>query len=372
MTDVTKTKKPNKPVSRRTVLAGTAATAAALSMPWVRRASAAQFSGKKIRVLTWSDATGQAAVKNILKPFEKMTGAKVIADLTGTTSDMIAKIKASAARPQYDLVILSGFGANALADANLLSKPDLSKIPNIERVSPKHRTGANGFGVGYFLWSDGLVYNTKAYSSPPKSYGVLWDDANKGKIFVPPAKNLAAMELVIVATKVAGGDAFADPEPGFKLLSKLKDRVLTISTNANQLADLFRSGSLNAGGVYSPLEASKYIRDPSYNLSGTYDLEEGFFIDLQYMVAPKGHPGDSKVVHALYDFALDSKVQGAMAEAVWYGPINQDAALSDAARNDPNVPSPEIVKKRTVEVDSAYLASVREDWIKRYTAAIGG
>ena len=51
-------------------------------------------------MLTWTDVTGQAAVRNIVKLFEKQTGARVIADLTGTTAQMVAKIKASAARPQ--------------------------------------------------------------------------------------------------------------------------------------------------------------------------------------------------------------------------------------------------------------------------------
>src|ERR1044072_9395610 len=94
----------DKPLSRRTFVAGTAAAAAALQAPWIRRPSAAEFTGQEIRVLTWLDATGQAAVRNILQPFQHKTGAKIISDLTGTTSDMIAKIKASAARPQYDLV----------------------------------------------------------------------------------------------------------------------------------------------------------------------------------------------------------------------------------------------------------------------------
>ncbi len=370
------THKPHqyRPVDRRTFLKTAALGAAAISLPRVGPAEAADgpFSGKELRVLTWSDATGKAAVKNILKPFEERTGAKIIADLTGTTSDMIAKIKASAARPQYDVVILSGFGANALVEAGLLAKPDPSKIPNMAAVDDKYKTGADGYGVGYFLWSDGLLYNTKTYPTPPKTYGVLWDDANKGKIFVPSSTNLAAMELVIVATKLAGGDAFVDPEPGFKLLAELKDRVLTISTNPNQLADLFRSGSLNAGGPYSPLVLTKFINDPAYNLSGTYDLDEGFFVDLQYMVSPKGHPGDVEVVHALYDFALDPAVQGAMAEEVWYGPINGDTVLSNAAKNNPNIPSPDVIKNRTNVMDGAELARVRDDWITRYKSAIGG
>ena len=74
-------------LKRRTFLGGSAAAAAAIVLPspFLRKAYAQEFAGKEIRVLTWSDATGQAAVKNILKTFEAKTGARVVADLTGTT-----------------------------------------------------------------------------------------------------------------------------------------------------------------------------------------------------------------------------------------------------------------------------------------------
>jgi len=358
-----------KPLSRRTFVVSTGAAAIALQMPWVRRASAAEFAGKKIRVLTWSDPTGQAAVRNILKPFEQKTGARVIADLTGATSDMIAKIKASAARPQYDLVILSGFGASTLAEAGLLEKLPAEALPNLKQVAAEYQTGADGFGIGYFLWSDGLVFNTKTYADPPKSFGALWDAANKGKIILPPPANLGALELVIVAARMAGGDAH-NPDGGFELLSKLKGQVLAISQNSSQMADLFRSNSAAVGAVYSPLTFADFIPKGEYNLSGTYDLTEGFFVDLQFMVVPKGHPGDTEVIAALVDYALDAKVQGKMAEEVWYGPINQNAVMSEQAMKSPYIPTPEVIKSRTVKVDPAYLASVRDDWIKRYTQAV--
>ena len=358
-------------VSRRTFLAGSTAAAVALQAVWSERAGAADFSGKTIRVLTWADATGQAAVRNILQSFEAATGARIVADLTGTTSDMIAKIKASAARPQYDVVILSGFGASTLAKEGLLEKPSPDAIPNLARVLPDYRTGADGHGIGYFLWSDGLVFNTAAYPEAPKSFDVLWADSNKGKIFLPPADNLYALELIIIAARLAGGDA-KNPDAGFEMLAKLKERTLTISSNANQLAELFRSDSLNAGGVYSPLEMANFIPNKDYHLSGTYDLKEGFFVDLQFMVVPKGHPGDTEVIYALLNHALDPTVQGMMAEEVWYGPINQDAVLSEKARKSPYVPSPEVVKDKTVRVDADHLASVREDWIRRYTSAVVG
>jgi putative spermidine/putrescine transport system substrate-binding protein len=361
--------------TRRGLLRRALDTSLILGMaPFVKPAGAQarRFDGREIRVLTWSDATGQAAVRNIFKTFEAETGAKVIADLTGTTSEMVAKIKASAAKPQYDVVILSGVGAHTLAQAGLLEKPDIAKIPNVENVFPAYRTGAEGHGVGYYLWSDGLLFNTKTYGSPPRSYKVLWEEANAGKISIPPANNVLALELIIVASRLAGSDAMKNPDPGFEMLARLKDRVLTNSTNANQLAELFRTGSLNASGVYSPLEMSGFIPNPEYNVSGTYDLEEGFFVDLQFMVVPKGHPGDSDVTYGLINHALDPAVQGKMAEDVWYGPINEKAQLSDKAKNSPYIPSPEVVKTRTIKVDNTQLAKVREDWMKRYVEAVGG
>ncbi|TGQ29429.1 ABC transporter substrate-binding protein [Mesorhizobium sp. M00.F.Ca.ET.216.01.1.1] len=355
-------------IHRRSVLAGAAtATAAAMLGPLSRPVLADDkiLAGKQIRVLTWADATGRAAVENIIKPFEEATGARVIADLTGTTSEMVAKIKASAARPQYDVVILSGVGAIELASAGLLARPDTAKIPNLERVLPEYRSGANGFGVGYYLWSDGLVYNTKTFASPPDSYAVLWDEKT-GKIFVPPANDLGAAELIIAAARLAGGSEH-NPDPGFELLRKLKDRILTFSTNAGQLAELFQSNALHAGAVYSPLQMADFIREPQYNASGTFDLKEGFFVDLQFMVLPKGAPGDIEVAHALLNQALDPVTQGKMAEAVWYGPINQDAQLSETAKQSPYIASPRLIKEKAATIDWDHLASVRADWIKRYT-----
>jgi putative spermidine/putrescine transport system substrate-binding protein len=85
---------------------------------------------------------------------------------------------------------------------------------------------------------------------------------------------------------------------------------------------------------------------------------------------PNGHPGDAGVVNAFLNHALDPEVQGKMAEAVWYGPINQDAALPESAKKSPFIPSPQVIRDRANRVDSAYLATVRDKWIERYTEAV--
>ena len=123
-----------KRISRRQFLTrpGAAATVGAFSIaggfPLIlkggsAKASNKQYEGRSIRILTWTDESGRAAVKHIIKPFQQETGANVVTDLTAATAEMVAKVKASAQKPQFDLIILSGVGAIELANAGLLQKP---------------------------------------------------------------------------------------------------------------------------------------------------------------------------------------------------------------------------------------------------------
>jgi len=68
-------------VSRRQFIKtiGVASVAAAtLSAPFVHAADS-KFKGKTLRLLTWSDDTGMAALRNIAATFEAKNGPKVIA-----------------------------------------------------------------------------------------------------------------------------------------------------------------------------------------------------------------------------------------------------------------------------------------------------
>ena len=169
---------------------GAALAASTLPMPFINlRAQEHNFSGKTLRLLTWSDDTGAAALRNIAATFTAKTGAKVIADRADGTSGMVAKVKAAGDRPTYDVITLAGVGASGLGDAGLLVKPDLDKLPNLKDVAPQYRTGANGFGVGYLLWSDGLIYNTSTVKTRP----VVVRSALGSEVRRPPVPAAARM-----------------------------------------------------------------------------------------------------------------------------------------------------------------------------------
>jgi putative spermidine/putrescine transport system substrate-binding protein len=353
-------------------LAGSLTAASAVSglMSVTASRAAATFSGDTIRVLTWTDESGQAAVKNILEPFAAQTGAKIIPDLTGATSEMVAKIKASASNPQYDLVFLSGVGATELAKQGLLERPDLTKIPNLSKVPDALRTSDGGFSVGYLLATLGLMFSTARVSSIPTSWKTMWDDKYDHKLFVPPPQWTDAMALTLAAIKLAGA-SIKSPDAGFALLAKLKDRVLMLGENPPQTADLFRSGSLDIGGPTCPLYYPGILDKPEYALNIAYDLDEGFYIDPQFMVMPKGHPGNSDAVLALMNYALDASVQAKMATAVAYGALNSEVSLPADVLKRPGMVSTALLKQKGIPMNQPGLVPVRSEWIQRYTEIFG-
>ena len=148
----------------------------------------------------------------------------------------------------HDVITLAGVGAAGLAEAGLLAKPDLNRLPNLKDVAPQYRTGANGFGIGYLLWSDGLIYNTATVKSAPSSYEALWDPKYAGRLFLPPPEWAEAVDLAIIAAKLAGGSQ-QNIDPGFRKLAQLKDRVMTLGENPNQVADLFTARSTSAASI---------------------------------------------------------------------------------------------------------------------------
>jgi putative spermidine/putrescine transport system substrate-binding protein len=356
------------PLYRRRLLkiGAAAASLPLIGMPRLVRAQDKPLTGKTVRLLTWADDTGTAQLKNIVAPFEERTGAKVIADRTGGTSSMVAKLKAAGDRPTYDVITLSGAGATALAAAGLLAKPDQNKIPNLQDVSVKYRFGADGYAIGYLLWTNGLIYSTKTYSSPPDSYSALWDKNVAKNIFLPPADYLESMQTVVMAARFAGGDQ-SNPEPGFKKLEELKDRVVMLGENPNQVADLFRSGSLDLGGLYSPAFFPQAVKDPSYNMSASYAMKEGFYTQTLMTVIPRSRPGDDDAVYEFVNQTIDPVSQGKMAEDILNGAVNGKAVLSEAARNSPYIPTPEQIAEHATTHDEAQLAKTMSDWTRRYT-----
>ena len=182
---------------------------------------------------------------------------------------------------------------------------------------------------------------------------------------MPPPQFAEAVDLAIIAAKMSGGSQ-QNIDPGFKKLMELKDRVMTLGENPNQVADLFRTGSLDIGGIYSPAFFPDQIRKPEYKMGVTYGMKEGFATQLMFTVIPKSHPADSDLIHAFINHSLDAGVQGRMAADVLNGPVNSKAVIPAESRAF--VPSPKQIDFRPGEL----LGSVSgELGLRRFLEAQG-
>ena len=96
-------------------------------------------------------------------------------------------------------------------------------------------------------------------------------------------------------------------------------------------------------------------------------MKEGFYTDLMLSVMPKNRPGDTDLVYAFINHSLDPLVQGKMAEDIYNGPVNAKAIISAEARKSPYILTPEQIAEKAIMHDNAFLASVHDQWIRRYT-----
>lgn len=179
--------------SRRRFLEGAAgaagvAGAAALSGAGLAGAvevaeAAAPRDKPTLNIICWAGY----ADPSFVKPFEKMYNCRVQSIYPNTSDQMFAKWKASGGNT-YDLISPSGDVTRRLMRSGTLLEIDVSKIPNFKYLFPKFNFPAwntmdgKRYGVSFTWGPNSLIYDRKAFPTPPGSWGLIYDKRYKGKL----------------------------------------------------------------------------------------------------------------------------------------------------------------------------------------------
>jgi len=123
--------------------------------------------------------------------FEKDTGCKVSVKTAGTSDEMVALMN----KGVYDLVTASGDASLRLIAGNRVQPVDLAKIPSYAKVderlkgAPWYTVDGKPYGVPYQWGPNVLLYSTKVFKDPPKSWSVVFEEqklpdgkSNKGRV----------------------------------------------------------------------------------------------------------------------------------------------------------------------------------------------
>jgi putative spermidine/putrescine transport system substrate-binding protein len=212
----------------------------------------------KLNLIAWEGY----AQPQWVKPFEKKTGCQVNTKYAGSSNEMVSLMN-NGGGGQYDLVSASGDADLRLIYGGDVRPVNMNLLPQWKNLrpflqSPSFNTvDGKHFGVSYEFGPNVLLYSTKVFSSPPKSWSVLYDKKYAGKITVPNNPiQIADAALYLAKAKPSLG--ITDP---YELTQKQFDAAVQLLTTqrplvkkywdlASQEISLFHSGTTVVGAAW--------------------------------------------------------------------------------------------------------------------------
>lgn len=224
-------------ITRRHLLAGTAAAAAMSTLPGRAFAAeelvAATFGG------TWANVQ-----KQILAPyFTKRTGASVVQSPMLATEQIAKLTAAKGGQPPFDVAMLDEGPNLAAIDAGLIEKYDPAKSPNFAGLGSHFRTD---YGPAITMQAIGIAYNPKTVKTPPTSWADLWKPEYKGRVGITSLASTLGLAFLLDINRLEGGTE-ASMEPAFKKLKTLLPNLAAVSANFGAHGALFQQGEVDIG-----------------------------------------------------------------------------------------------------------------------------
>lgn len=293
--------------------------------------------------LNWADYIPEELVRK----FERETGAKVVLDTFESPEAMLAKLKAGADR-EFSLVVAPDYYVLQMAREGLVAPLDKGRLKNLANLDPFFQDPPYDPGLQHsvpYLWgTTGLAYREGLVKGPVDSYAVLFDP----KAQVGPFLLLDEMrETIGAALKYLGYSVNAtDPEALEKakeLLIAAKARSVGFAGGVEALNRIL-AGDAAVSLAYSGdvLQARQEDKRLRYAIP-----KEGGTIWTDAMVVLKRGPSQD-LAYRFIDFLLRPENAAELAAYTRYAtPVAKAIPLlPEEMRQDPAVFPPEEVRAR--------------------------
>ena len=293
--------------------------------------------------LNWADYIPEELVRK----FERETGAKVVLDTFESPEAMLAKLKAGADR-EFSLVVAPDYYVLQMAREGLVAPLDKGKLKNLANLDPFFQDPPYDPGLQHsvpYLWgTTGLAYREDLVKGPVDSYAVLFDP----KAQVGPFLLLDEMrETIGAALRYLGYSVNAtDPEA----LEKAKELLIAAKARSVGFAGgLEALNRIMAGDAAASLAYSGDVlqaRQEDARLRYVIPKEGGTIWTDALVVLKRGPSQD--LAYRFMDFLLRPENAAELAAYTRYAtPVAQAIPLlPEEMRQDPTVFPPEEVRAR--------------------------
>ncbi|MFN4231641.1 spermidine/putrescine ABC transporter substrate-binding protein [Thermus sp.] len=303
----------------------------------------ASQAGGTLYFLNWADYIPE----DLLRKFERETGAKVVLDTFESPEAMLAKLKAGADR-EFSLVVAPDYYVLQMAREGLIAPLEKGRLKGLANLDPFFLDPPYDPGLQYsipYLWgTTGLAYREDLVQGPVDSFAVLFDPARQ----VGPFLLLDEMrETIGAALKYLGYSVnTTDPEALERakgVLLEAKGRSVGFAGGVEALNRIL-AGDAALTLAYSGdvLQAKQEDERLRYVLP-----KEGGTLWTDAVVILKRGPSQD-LAYRFMDFLLEPENAAALAEYTRYAtPVAKALPLlPEEMRQDPTVFPPEEVRQK--------------------------
>ncbi len=322
-----------------------------------------KYAGQTLHVYNWGEYTGE----NILKDFEKETGAKVVMDLLDSNEQMYIKV---ANGDSYDVLVPSDYMIERLKKEDLIQKLDKSLLTNMEELNEDVLNlpydPNNEYSVPYFWGTVGIVYDkTKVTEEELKAEGfnIFKNEKFKGDIYLYDSERDSFMMALKALGYSMNTTDVTELEAAYNWLVEcvqtMKPEIVT-----DEIIDNMAQGRKALGLVYSGDAA--YIMQENENM-GFYMPESGTNLWSDGMVIPK-NADNVELAHEFINFV--SSYEGAMDNSSYVGytspnkKVASELSESDFEGINAYVPETSNEKNEVFTYDEATRKVIAEYWSK--------
>ncbi len=312
----------NYPISRRTLVLSSLATASLVAAGWPRHAAA---QAAKLVVNTYGGRWEKYWRSDLIPGFTKTSGVTPTIDV-GLGKNFVANLRAAGVeKPPYSVLMVNENIASLVRAEGFFEPIPAAKVPNLANVYPNLKNAGDN-GVRAIVSAIGIGYRKDLVKTPPKSWADLWSNPEfKGKIGLYQIGNTAAMLFLLLTAKIFGGSEMAI-DRAFAEIKKLLP--FQQADWSGTLATLLTRGDVTVAMVDFPeivaLQKKGVPVEMVVPTEGVVAFEQSFNV--------LKHAPAKEDAYKYLNYVLDPAVQEGMAKEFFTSPTNTkskvDAALA--------------------------------------------
>ncbi len=225
-------------INRRSFMATTAATGAALTAPAYLNHASAQ-DGKEVNIWTYANFVPD----DFKAAFEAETGIKVNVRLVDDQGKQFNLLAAEAPNPTADIVTVAGHRFLQFIDSGLLAPMDTGRLSNWGNINPVYSESdwatINGekWGAPILSGAEVMAYNTEVVTPEEAlSWDVMFDEKYSGQI----AYIIQDMMSVLMLYKGYDGNMVEymdDPDEAARIVTEIRDLMIEHKPNVRKYYD---------------------------------------------------------------------------------------------------------------------------------------